>query len=366
MEEYTEQDIHLMQQALDLAWTAKGKTFPNPAVGALVVTPEGTVAGEGATEVCGGPHAEKVALGKAGENARGATMYVTLEPCSHFGRTPPCTGEIIKAGIKRVIMAVEDPNPLMKGQGVRQLKNEGIEVHCGLMHKEATRINEDFFWAVTRKSAWITLKLAMTLDGRIADAYGNSKWITSEESRGIVHEMRRCHAAIGVGKNTLQIDDPRLTARTSRICYPARVVFSPDTFIPPESYFFRHRNEARSIMVLRGGSQKEIIQRENIEFWYTGTDDKYENLKTFLRMAYDEGLTSIFIEGGQKLASYFLEFNLVNKVLLFYGNKIVGRGREGLHFSEGLHIENCLNLKEIEHSILGNNVMISGYVEKNS
>ncbi|MFW6244468.1 MAG: bifunctional diaminohydroxyphosphoribosylaminopyrimidine deaminase/5-amino-6-(5-phosphoribosylamino)uracil reductase RibD [Fibrobacterota bacterium] len=358
---YTEQDIHFMQQALDLAWKAKGKTFPNPAVGAVVVTPGGSVVGKGATDVCGGPHAEKVALKRAGAKARGATMYVTLEPCSHFGRTSPCTGSIIKAGIKKVIMAVKDPNPLVKGRGVRQLKAEGIEVQTGLMRKEATDINEDFFWAITRKSSWVTLKLALTLDGRIADIHDNSKWITSAQSRRFVQELRRCHAAIGVGKNTLHKDDPRLTARTSKICYPARIVFSPDAVIPPESYFFQHAHEARSIVVLRGGAEKSITRKGNMEFWHTGAVGKAESLKSFLRMAHDEGLTSVFIEGGQRLASDFLEYDLVNKMYLFYGNKIVGRGREGLLFSEGMRIENCLSLEKISHTSLGKDVLISGY-----
>ena len=359
---YSQSDIQFMQQALTLAWQAKGKTFPNPAVGALVISPEGTVVGQGATDVCGGPHAEKTALKEAGPLARGATLYVTLEPCSHFGRTPPCADAVIEAGIKKVFVAVKDPNPLVSGKGIAKLKASGIEVHSGLLRDEAEVINEDFFWAITRKRAWVTLKLAMTLDGRIADSNGTSKWITSPDSRAFVQELRRCHAAIGVGRTTLEQDDPRLTARVNTTCYPARIVFSPDTHIPQNSYFFQYAHEARSIVVLRGGNEPHIIRKGNLEFWHTAATQTGASLFNFLQMAENEGLSSIFIEGGQRLASHFLENNLVNKLYLFYGNKIVGRGREGIHFSQGLDLNSSLSLHRIEHRYFGSDTLISGYL----
>jgi diaminohydroxyphosphoribosylaminopyrimidine deaminase/5-amino-6-(5-phosphoribosylamino)uracil reductase len=224
---FSDTDELFMRRALALARKAKGGTFPNPAVGAVVVGVGGDIVGEGATGVCGGPHAEKRALKKAGGKALGATMYVTLEPCSHFGRTPPCADDIIKAGIRRVVAAVKDPNPLVCGKGIRKLKAHGIDVSTGLSAREATQINEDFFWAVTQKRPWVSLKLAMTLDGRIADCAGGSKWITSDAARREVQEIRRHHSAVAVGKNTLLCDDPKLTARCGgKTCYPARVIFA--------------------------------------------------------------------------------------------------------------------------------------------
>ncbi|MCL2688576.1 MAG: bifunctional diaminohydroxyphosphoribosylaminopyrimidine deaminase/5-amino-6-(5-phosphoribosylamino)uracil reductase RibD [Chitinispirillia bacterium] len=362
---FSETDKFFMQRALELGHGAKGKTFPNPAVGAVVVDAYGKIAGVGATGVYGGPHAEKTALRKAKGAALGATLYVTLEPCSHFGRTPPCTDEIIKSGIKRVVIAVKDPNPLVSGKGLRQLKSHGITVQSGLLRDEAALINEDFFWAITKKRPWVTLKLAMTLDGRIADEQNRSKWITSEKSRQFVQELRRCHSAVAVGKNTLLCDDPKLTARCGRkIYFPARIVFSSDKNIPQSSYFSTHYNEARSIVVVRN-SKKQFIERvDNIEYWHTSSPQYKESIAEFLDMAYNEGLTSIFMEGGQKLASGFLENGFVNKVHLFYGNKILGNGSQGLLFSKGLPISNSLCLNKITHQTLGEDFLVSGYISR--
>jgi diaminohydroxyphosphoribosylaminopyrimidine deaminase/5-amino-6-(5-phosphoribosylamino)uracil reductase len=179
---FSRSDAAFMSRALELSWLVKGKTFPNPAVGAVIVS-HSKIIGEGATQECGGPHAERVALEKAGAGAKGATLYVTLEPCCHVGRTPPCTDAIIAAGIKRVVAAIGDPNPRVNGKGRRQLKAAGIAVETGLLKNEAEAVNEDFFWAITKRRAWITLKLACTLDGRIADERGDSRWITNAAAR---------------------------------------------------------------------------------------------------------------------------------------------------------------------------------------
>ena len=352
-----------MRRALELGSGAKGKTFPNPAVGAVIVNAYGKIVGEGATGVCGGLHAEKTALRKAKEAARGSALYVTLEPCSHFGRTPPCTDEIIKSGIKRVVIAVKDPNSLVSGAGIRQLKSHGITVQLGLLKDEASLINEDFFWAITKKRPWVTLKLAMTIDGRIADERNESKWITSEQSRRFVQELRRRHSAVAVGKNTLLRDDPKLTARCGRKTYfPARVVFSSDKNIPQNSYFFTNSHEARSIIVVRNSKKQYIERAGNIEYWHTASPQYKESIAEFLDMAYTEELTGIFLEGGQQLASGFLENGFVNKVYLFYGNKILGGGSQGLLFSKGLPISDCLSLDKISHHSLGEDFLVSGYI----
>jgi len=352
-----------MERALELARGAVGRTFPNPAVGAVVVSADGRVVGEGATAACGGPHAEKRALAKAGAAARGGTLYVTLEPCSHFGRTPPCADEIIKARISRVVAAVRDPNPIVCGKGLRRLRAHGITVQTGLLREEATLVNEDFFWAVTKKRPWVTLKLAMTLDGRIADCQGGSKWITSRVSRREVQEIRRRHSAVAIGKNTLLRDNPKLTARCGKTYYPARIVFSPDTNIPKNSYFFTHSNEARSIVTVKGGKKRGIERKDGLEFWRTGSNDYAESIDAFLDMAYAEGLTGILVEGGQRLASAFLEHGFVNKIHLFYGNKIFGNGMEGLRFARGLTVAGCLSLDKISHCSLGDDFLVTGYVK---
>lgn len=354
-----ENDLYFMREALRLAREAKGRTFPNPAVGAVVVR-EGKIVGKGATQQHGGPHAEKVALAQARENAKGASLYVTLEPCCHYGKTPPCTGQIIASGIKRVIFSVKDPNPLVGGKGAQQLRQNGIEVCEGVLHEQATELNEDFFWSVTHKQAWVSLKLAMTLDGKIADTAGNSKWITGEASREYVHELRRCHAAVAVGKGTLLADDPRLTVRHKKGYSPARIVFSSNNQIPKKSYFFQHSTETRSIVVVSGGGGSEIKNESGIEFWYTGQTDKIQGLEKFVQMAFEQNLTSIFLEGGQHIASQFLQAGLVNRLYLFYGSKVLGDGLDGVSFSEGLSMDECINLQGIRQQSFGSDFLISG------
>jgi diaminohydroxyphosphoribosylaminopyrimidine deaminase/5-amino-6-(5-phosphoribosylamino)uracil reductase len=347
-------DREFMSRALALAWSVKGKTFPNPAVGAIVVK-GARIAGTGSTQAWGGPHAERVALGQAGPKARGATLYVTLEPCCHHGRTPPCIDAIIAAGVRRVVVAIGDPNPLVNGKGVALLKAAGIRVDTFLLRDEAEAVNEDFFWAITRRRSWITLKLACTLDGRIADAEGSSKWITEPQARSFVHLLRSRHAAVAVGRTTLECDDPRLTARGGRGVTPARCIFTSNKNLPAEAWFSRHAASARSIVVVRDRSPRRIERDDasRLEYWYTGTRGKSAHLSAFTEMAYENNLTSIFVEGGQGLASSFLEAGLVNRIYLLYGNKIVGRGLEGLRFSKGLPLGKCIRLDKMEMLALG-------------
>lgn len=353
-------DQYYLKYALRLASAAKGITFPNPAIGAVVVK-DNKIIGSGATQKCGGLHAEKVALQIAGENSIGASLYVTLEPCCHHGRTPPCTDAIISAGIKRVVFTVKDPNPLVAGKGADQLRKAGIDVSFGLLESESSLLNEDFFWSVTKKQAWVTLKLAMTLDGRIADQSNNSKWITGEQSRLFVHELRRRHAAIAVGRSTLEIDDPQLTVRHKHGYYPSRIIFSSTENIPKNSFFYRHARETRSIMVIRG-KEKEILTDplSGIEFWYTGQNSSSKSFLSFLQMAYEQGITSIFIEGGQQIASSLLEAKLVNRIYFFYGNRLLGRGKDSILFTNGLPISECISLEKRQFRTFGEDLMISG------
>ncbi|MBD3239333.1 MAG: bifunctional diaminohydroxyphosphoribosylaminopyrimidine deaminase/5-amino-6-(5-phosphoribosylamino)uracil reductase RibD, partial [Chitinivibrionales bacterium] len=288
-----------MQRALELAGRAKGRTFPNPAVGAVIVN-AGNVVGEGMTDRCGGPHAEPRALKRAGHDARGATMYVTLEPCCHYGRTPPCTDAIIAAGISRVVVAAQDPSPPMAGKGLRALRRAGIETTCGLLRDQARHLNEDFFWWVGQAKPWVSLKLAMTLDGRIADSRGMSKWITGKQSRAFVHDLRRRHAAIVVGRGTLLADDPSLTVRHVRGQSPIRMVFVRSGRVPASSAFVRTASQVRSIVVRGGsGSPRKYVRPNGLEVWDTGCMDTGCMAQAFLRMAAEEQIQSIMLEGGQ-------------------------------------------------------------------
>lgn len=361
MEKFNSDDYRYMHLALDDARSAKGRTTPNPAVGAVVVV-KNRIVGRGATAEWGGPHAEKCALKEAGARARGATMYVTLEPCPHFGKTPPCTDAIIAAGIKRVVVAVRDPNPLVAGKGISQLRRHGIVVSTGLLRNEAAAVNEDFFWAITRQRAYITLKLALTLDGRIADSTGASKWITAPALRRIVHDLRRTHAAVAVGSGTLAADDPRLTVRCGRKANPARIVFSSVEAVPPQSYFYQHAWETRSIAVIRQKTERRITTdtASGIEFWYTGSDDPALSMAAFTEIAFSQNITSVLVEGGQKIASVLLEAGLVNRIYLFYGNRILGNGTDGILTTSGFPVANCITLRERETRLAGDDFYITG------
>lgn len=360
MSHYTDKDRCFMQQALRLAEKVKGTTFPNPAVGAIVVN-KGKIVGSGATRPYGGLHAEKIALQKAGCRSRNALLYVTLEPCCHFGQTSPCTDAIIEAQIKKVIIAVKDPNPLVNGRGIRYLRKKNIDVSVGCMSWEASLLNEDFFWAITQKQPWITVKLATTLDGRIADIKGNAKWITNTKSRTCVHSIRRKHAAIAVGRETLIKDNPQLTVRHVRGTSPIRIVFTSDPNISEKYYIRKNTGTYRSIIVCKGGikSTKNVLDN-SMEVWYTGFKRSSEHLRSFLNMAYAEGITSILIEGGRKLASSFLEYKLVNRLYIFYGNKILGAGIEGFSLHNHLKLDTAIRLTHIQTDRFDDNVMVTG------
>ena len=359
-----------MQYALELAWSVKGLTLPNPAVGA-VVKKNGRIIGKGATAQWGGPHAEKTAILQAGPAARGSTLYVTLEPCCHYGKTPPCTDAIIAAGITKVFIALRDPNPLVAGKGIVQLRRNGISVTIGLLRKEAMVVNEDFLWAISHQRAFITLKLALTLDGRIADTTGNSKWITSPALRKIVHKLRGNHAAVAVGKGTLIADDPKLTVRYGSKSNPARIVFTSARTIPSKSYFHQHAHTARSIVVIRKKTEQHITHnsKTGIEYWFTGSNDPLQSMNSFCSMAFSQNIFSVFIEGGQKIASTLLEAGLVNRLYLFLGNQLVGNGIDGIHMQQGYPISECITLKERKNILVDDDVYITGipvYPQKQS
>ena len=362
---FKERDLQFMSLAITLAQEVKGTTFPNPAVGAVIVK-NGIIAGKGATSYCGGPHAEINALKAAGGKARGATLYVTLEPCCHFGKTSPCTGALINAGITRVHVSIKDPNPLVNGKGIQALRKHGIEVITGCMEDEAERINEDFFFWITQCLPWVSVKLAMTLDGRIADAAGASQWITSAEARNYGHYLRARHAAIGIGRTTLEKDDPKLTVRLGKGPNPVRFVFSSKASAPSGSYFVAIAKKlSRSILVVAGGAScsREKL-KTGVEVWRTGTTDKNKSLRSFLQMAGSEGLSSVLIEGGSKLASSFIENRLVNRLYLFYGNRILGGGLPGLAFSRSLALDKSITLNRLETMSLGKDFMVTGLLAR--
>jgi len=356
-------DMKYMQIALGAAMEVKGYTAPNPAVGAVVVR-DGEVIATGATSPAGGDHAEVHAIRNAGDLCKGSDLYVTLEPCSHWGRTPPCSEAVVKAGFARVVIAMLDPNPEVAGRGVKCLEDAGITVEIGMLDWKAQRLNEDFFHYIQTGEPWITVKMAMTLDGRVADSQGSSKWITGEESRSFVHELRAKHTAIGVGTGTLLSDDPKLNVRGVDGDDPVRFVFSSDSNVGEGTYFRTHSDEARTVLVVSDQSDQRFEKAsDGVELWFTGVSDRAESMKQFLKMAGKEEIDSLFIEGGSKLVSTLLSIQKVNRFYLYYAPKIIGGGVDGLTLSEPRPMNDPINLIDHEWIQFGNDLMVTGLAQ---
>ncbi len=326
-------DEWFMKLALSEAYRGKGRTLPNPAVGAVVVK-DGKVISTGYHERAGLPHAEAVALEKAGEKARGATLYVTLEPCNHYGKTPPCAERIIKAGIKRVVVGVRDPNPVASG-GIERLRSAGIEVEVGVLESECRELIEDFVFNLKSERPFVSLKLAATLDGRTADKNGNSKWITSESARYVVHRLRSFHNAVMVGIGTVLKDDPLLNVRYFPVkVQPKAVVVDKDLKIPIHCRLVKERAEdlivitaQRSLLEYKAGILRDAGVKLLPVSWIDGYLDLKEALETLKK---EFGIYSILCEGGPTLAGFLLKEGLLNKLYLFYSNKFFGDSPYGL------------------------------------
>lgn len=326
-------DEQLMAHALVEARRALGRTHPNPAVGAVVVK-AGRVIARGYTAPAGGPHAEVVALKHAGRAAKGATLYTTLEPCGHFGRTPPCSDAIIAAGIARVVYASNDPNPLVNGKGVRRLKKAGVKVTAHVSRAEADALNQPFFKFMRTGMPWVMLKVAVTVDGKLATSSGDSKWVSSETSRVAVHVLRDQVDAVLVGGNTVKRDDPQLTARIEGARNPVRVVLDASNVVKPKASIFDGR--ARTIVV----SPKHPKPLANVHFW------PVTPLKAVLqRLAQQEGLLHVMVEGGAHVLNQFLSEGLFDELVVFVAPKLIGH--EGITFTGNLGIRKMAKAQQL-------------------
>jgi len=318
---------YFMNLALKEAYKAKGKTLPNPAVGAVVVK-EGKVVAVGHHEGPGKPHAERVALERAGSEARGSTLFVTLEPCNHYGRTPPCTEKIIESGVKRVVIGVRDPNPVAKG-GVERLRQAGIEVTLGVLKEACFELIEDFIALTLYGRPFLNLKLAATLDGATADKLGRSKWITSTEARRLVHLLRSYHNGVMVGVGTVLADDPSLTVRlVESSSQPKAVVVDPSLKIPTNCRLVKERaselivvTAQESLLSYKAGILRDLGVKLLPVFGGEGRLDLREALSGLKE---EFGLYSLFCEGGAKLAASLLTQGLIDSFTLFKAPKVLG------------------------------------------
>ena len=360
-------DRHYMKIALELAGRAEGYTSPNPLVGAVVVK-NGKIVGQGYHMKAGNPHAEVHALNDAGESAKGATLYVTLEPCCHYGRTPPCTEAVIKAGISRVVTALTDPNPLVAGQGLKRLRDAGIEVVSGVLAQEAARQNEVFLKYITTKLPFVALKAAVSLDGKIATATGESKWITGPQSREYTHRLRHKYDAILVGVNTVLADDPSLTTRLpdGGGIDPIRVVLDSRCRTPLNAKILTQKSNAVTIIATTPNADTDKVQALQAAgaevLVVPGSGDKVDIVNLLKELA-KKSITGILVEGGAAVHGAFLTAKMVDKVYWFIAPIIIGgNAAPGAVGGKGIKkLSEAVRLDNITVKRFGEDICIESY-----
>ncbi len=361
-----EADRFYMGVALDLARRGKGRTSPNPAVGCVVVR-DGRIWGKGYHPEAGAPHAEVFALDEAGPAARDAHLYVTLEPCSHHGRTPPCVNRVIGAGVRRVVAATLDPNPAVAGAGIEALRAAGIRVETGVREAEARLLNEGFALSIREKRAFVHLKLAATLDGKIATRTGDSRWITSEESRYRVHLLRDACGVIVVGASTAVHDDPHLTVRLPgrperRIL---RVILDPNLRTPMDLRCLAAAEAPFTRLVAASdvsGERARPYEDRGIRILRVPRHGNRLDLSTLLRQLYSSGHMEVLVEGGGETARAFLDAGLVDRAHLFLSPRLLG-GRDATPMIGGgspSRIDEALPLDEVEVERVGGDLYVRG------
>ncbi len=355
-----------MRRALDLA--VLGRTSPNPMVGAVVVR-QRKIVGEGYHSRAGNPHAEVEALRRAGNKARNADLYVSLEPCCHFGRTPPCTEAIIQAGIKRVFVGMRDPNPQVSGKGLRALKAQGIVIVADVLKNECLKLNESFVKVMKMGIPFLILKTAMSLDGKIATRSGDSRWISGVTARNHVHKIRNHVDAIMVGTETVLKDNPRLTCRLEieSIRHPVRIILDRRNRIPLTANVFKNSRTQKVIYVTRpnisSARQKALLARK-VEVLCVKPGANGFNIKPLLKQLAKMEINSILVEGGAELNASILKAGMVDRIVAFIGPILIG-GAKAPGFLGGLgakKVEGAIKLEKIEVTRMGEDLMVEANV----
>lgn len=349
-----------MRLALREARRGLGRTSPNPAVGAVVVK-NGRVVGRGHHARAGAPHAEVAAIRQAGERARGADLYTTLEPCDHFGRTPPCSLAILEAGVRRVLSGSSDPNPRVNGRGIRRLRRAGVEVETGVLRGECDAIIEPWARFITTGRPHVTLKVASTLDGRIATSAGDSRWVTGAEARALVHRLRDGADAVLVGGGTARADDPRLTARLpgGRGHDPIRVVLDSRLELPPGLRLFRLRSPAPTIVAHVSGTPPRSAPR-GVEYLRCKARRGRVDLADLLSRLGRRGVTTLLVEGGGEVARSLLEGGQVDRLMLFLAPKLAAGGLSWLPGKGPARMADALSVQDLEVRRVGRDLLVTG------
>lgn len=368
MQDFSEKDYLYMKRALELAEKAKGFTSPNPMVGAVIVKDD-KIIGEGYHHKCGEAHAEVDAFNNATESVEGATMYVTLEPCSHTGKTPPCADRIIKEKIARVVVGATDPNPLVSGRGIKKMQDAGIAVSYGLLADESIQLNEVFMKYIVDKRPFVVYKSATTLDGKIATAKGESQWISSESSRNQVHRLRHYLSGIMVGINTVINDNPMLNCRVDGCTSPVRIVVDSSLKIPVESNLIQTADKYRTIIATLQSDtciKAEMLKQMGAEVIAVKGKDARIDLNHLMEKLGEMGIDSILLEGGGTLAFSAFNQGIVDKVIYYIAPKIFGgvnakTSVEGNGFDK---ISESVKLKNITTNMVDNDICVTAYVDK--
>lgn len=359
-----------MQKALALAARGKGRTSPNPMVGAVIVKGDKIIS-SGYHKKAGTPHAEIIALNKAGINARGASLYVNLEPCCHTEkRTPPCTKAIISSGIKEVIVAMKDPNPKVSGKGLKELRKAGIKIRTGIMEAEALKLNEAFVKYITSEMPFVILKIAQSLDGKIATAKGESKWITGPEAREQVHRLRNEVDAVLVGSGTVKKDDPSLDCRIPNGENPYRVIIDSLLQIPANSKVLKYHDGKTIIATTRKADSRKsaALEKKGVKVLVIKDRAGKIDLNSLMKELGRLNITSVMVEGGSSISASFLSARIVDKVMFFVAPKIIG-GIDAFPSVGGkspVRLEHAIKLKAMQTYNFGGDILIEGYVERSS
>jgi diaminohydroxyphosphoribosylaminopyrimidine deaminase/5-amino-6-(5-phosphoribosylamino)uracil reductase len=355
-----------IRRCLELARKGELNVTPNPQVGCVIVK-NGRIVAEGYHRHFGGPHAEVEALRIAGERARGATLYVNLEPCTHFGKTPPCTETIIKAGVVKVIASMSDPNPRVAGEGFQKLRKAGLEVETGVLAREAEHLNERFVYFMKRREPFVAVKAAQTLDGMIADVKSRSTWITSSEARRESHRLRAMYEAVLIGAGTAMKDDPELTVRMVKGRQPIRIVLDGRLRSSPKLRVYDTRR-ARTIVVTSKSAIKRKrravneLERKGVAVMGIGMSAELPVAAVLSAFA-KRGISSLLVEGGAATLAAFIEAERVNKMHIFVAPKILGAGLFAFSLKRARLLEKALTLERMDVKKVGEDLLVEGYVK---
>ncbi|MBN1560437.1 bifunctional diaminohydroxyphosphoribosylaminopyrimidine deaminase/5-amino-6-(5-phosphoribosylamino)uracil reductase RibD [candidate division KSB1 bacterium] len=358
-----------MKRALSLAEKGRGLVSPNPMVGAVIVR-HGQIVGEGYHEKFGKAHAEVNAINAAGDEALGATMYVSLEPCNHTAKTGPCSEKIFQAGIARVFIAMQDPNPLVNGAGIKYLRSKGISVIENVLEDRARTLNRCYIKYIQTGKPYILLKLAQTLDGRIASSTGHSKWVTSEDSRTVAHKLRGMHDAILVGIETILRDDPHLTVRKTRGVSPRRIVLDSQLRVPLDANVLSDESPNKTIIVTTNAASKEkigrIVDRGSTVLVLDADERGWVPQEILWKALGDLGITSVMVEGGSNVHTECLKSRNVDEIVMFFAPKILGTGVDAIGDLGIRNMNSALELENLQVKRLNSDFMVSANLKKES